>query len=431
MACIRKRRGKYVVDFRDAGGVRRWRTCDTLREAKEELRRVNNEAAQLTSPSVDPMIKVADYAAYWLQSVEAGVKAGTLKARTLSHYQAILDRHVLRTLGGTRVRDLTKARLKALLIDKLEAGLAPSTVSIIHRTARVMLTSAVDDGVLLANPASRLGRTLRLVPSKATRQEEIKAMTAEQLSDFLETSRQREPRWYPLLLLLARTGLRIGEALALQWDDVDLAGRALRVARTLADDGNRVDLPKSGHGRDVDMSLQLTATLRTHDTSQKANALRAGAGTPAWIFPSETGSPLDPHNVRRAFRRILKLAKLPPHFTPHCLRHTFASTLISSGRPIAYVQRQLGHASIGLTVDTYGKWLPIVDKGAVDALDDTDWMIRGSKVVANGHGTYREQRSAVAERGNSPVRAGRYRMGRVGLEPTTRCLKGSCSNHLS
>jgi integrase len=89
-----------------------------------------------------------------------------------------------------------------------------------------------------------------------------------------------------------------------------------------------------------------------------------------WVFPAQTGELLDPHNVRRAVRRVLKLAKLPPHFTPHCLRHTFASLLIAAGKPIVYVQRQLGHASITLTVDTYGKWLPMADKGAVDSLDD-------------------------------------------------------------
>jgi integrase len=54
-----------------------------------------------------------------------------------------------------------------------------------------------------------------------------------------------------------------------------------------------------------------------------------------------------------------KRAKLPPHFTPHSLRHTFASLLLQQGESPVYVQRQLGHASIKLTVDTDGKWLPM------------------------------------------------------------------------
>ena len=79
---------------------------------------------------------------------------------------------------------------------------------------------------------------------------------------------------------------------------------------------------------------------------------------------------LNKGNVRRVFVRLLKRAKLPLHFSPHCLRHTFASLLLQQGESPVYVQRQLGHASIKLTVDTYGKWLPMGNKAAVDRLDD-------------------------------------------------------------
>jgi len=71
----------------------------------------------------------------------------------------------------------------------------------------------------------------------------------------------------------------------------------------------------------------------------------------------------------KAFKRVLNTAALPLHFTPHGLRHTYASLLLQQGASPAYVQRQLGHASIQLTVDTYGKWLPIGNKAAVDGLD--------------------------------------------------------------
>ena len=77
-------------------------------------------------------------------------------------------------------------------------------------------------------------------------------------------------------------------------------------------------------------------------------------------------------------RGALQAATLPLHFSPHCLRHTFASLLLQQGESPAYVQRQLGHASIQLTVDTYGKWLPMGNKAAVDRLDDQN----GSKVAA-------------------------------------------------
>ena len=91
---------------------------------------------------------------------------------------------------------------------------------------------------------------------------------------------------------------------------------------------------------------------------------------------------LDEANVRKAMRRVLKKAGLPEHFTPHCLRHTYASLMLQQGESVAYVQRQLGHASIQLTVDTYGKWLPMGNKAAVDRLDQGLTVASGSKMVA-------------------------------------------------
>jgi integrase len=83
-----------------------------------------------------------------------------------------------------------------------------------------MLNAAVDDGLIVSNPAAKLGRQLRITASPADR-EEVKAMTREQLFAFLVAAREREPRWFPLLFTAARTGLRLRELLALRWEDVD------------------------------------------------------------------------------------------------------------------------------------------------------------------------------------------------------------------
>src|SRR5262249_47076932 len=153
-------------------------------------------------------------------------------------------------------------------------GFARDTVRIMHATLRVMLNAAVDDGIILVNPADRLGRQLRLVLSKVTRQENIKALNRDQVARFLAATRENERRLFPLFLLLARTGLRLGEALALQWNDLDFAAREIRVERALF--GREITTPKSGHGRTVDMSKQLAETLRHLQASHKADKLRRG-----------------------------------------------------------------------------------------------------------------------------------------------------------
>ena len=90
------------------------------------------------------------------------------------------------------------------------------------------------------------------------------------------------------------------------------------------------------------------------------------------MFRTAHDRPYDLAFVQRAFKRAVKAAKLPAHFTPYCLRHTYASLLLQAGESPVYVQRQFGHASNKRTVDTYGKWLPMGNKAAVDRLDDLD-----------------------------------------------------------
>jgi integrase len=376
MACIRKRRGKWVVDYRDAAGIRRWATCETRRAADIVLAERLDEARQPREPVVDPDIRLDEYSQRWLNLIRMSVKP-----RTQDSYQQTIRLHLLPVVGSVKVRTLARGRIKMFLATKLTSGLARNSVRIVHATLRAMLNAAVDDGVILANSADKLGRLLKLVTPAAARQEEIKAMTRDQVSAFvcatLAATNSQDRGCYPLFLLLARTGIRMGEAQALQWTDIDFRSREIRVVRALS--AGRIESPKSGHGRTVDMSHQLTRALQRLQVERKAETLRQGwAEIPSWVFCTDAGTPVDGSRVRKAFARVLAAAGLPPHFTPHCLRHTFASLLLQQSESPAYVQRQLGHASIKLTVDTYGKWLPMGNKAAVDRLDDSS----GSKVVA-------------------------------------------------
>jgi integrase len=289
LACIRKRRGKYVVDYRDGAGIRRWVTCSTRREAEAVIDKIR-DACQPTRPVVDPNITVHAYAERWLATIEA-----TVKPRTRESYAQTLRLHILPTLGTMRVRLLHRGLIKALLVEKLRAGkikraaeggtmtevrlpLARDRVRIILATLRAILNAAVEDGVIVANPSNRLGRQLRLLPAAQARQETIKAMTRIQVSTFLVTSLSAptayERRHYPLFLLLARTGMRLGEALALRWDDVDFGGHEIRVIRALS--AGRIETPKSGHGRSVDMSDQLAKALLRLHVERKTETLKRG-----------------------------------------------------------------------------------------------------------------------------------------------------------
>ena len=397
MACIRKRRDKWVVDYRDGAGVRRWKTCRTRQEAEDFLAQELPRSRQWTRPVVNPNILLRDYVTRW-----EGLIANTVKPRTLASYRQIIRLHLMPSLGEIPIRRLHKGQIKGLLAEKLASSLSRSTVRIIHATVRALLRAAVDDGVMVSNPAEKLGRSLHLVTPKATRQEEIMAMNATQRAVFLETAARIEPRFAPLFWTLAGTGMRLGEGLGLQWDDIDVRQREIRVARAFS--AGSISTPKSGHGRTVDISQVLTQTLGRLEIERKADVLRRGWPTvPPWVFINEAGHPMDESKVRKAMGRVLKAAHLPAHFSPHCLRHTYASLLLQKGVSPAYVQRQLGHASIQLTVDTYGKWLPLGNKAAVDRLDGVNTGQSGSKVVANG-GFPERSPAELVEKNGGPCR---------------------------
>ena len=401
MACIRKRRGHWVTDYRDGGGVRRWRTFGTKRDAEDFLAKTIPEVRQCKRAVVPTTITVAAYAERWL-----GLIASTVKPRTLASYTGMVRLHLLPAFGAWRVQHLDKGGIKSMLAGKLAAGLSRNTVRIIHATLRAMLRAAVDDGVMLLNPAEKLGRQLHLVLPKAVRQEEIKAMTREQRQRFLITAARVTPRYYPLFFTLAGTGIRLGEALALQWDDIDGLAREIRVRRSLS--RGEVGTPKAGHGRTVDLSQMLAETLGTLGQCRTREAPLLGWQTlPPWVFCTRAGTPMDESKVRRAMRHVLQEAKLPLHFSPHCLRHSYASLMLQQGESLTYVQRQLGHASINLTADTYGKWLPLGNKAAVDRLDGTVFHESGSKVVARGV-LEGEESSEVVGKFGGPCRGRTY-----------------------
>jgi integrase len=269
MACIRKRRGKYVVDYRDGAGIRRWVTCDTRRQAQDVLSEKLRESRQASRPAVDPNITVSAYLKRWETLIASGVKS-----RTLADYKDTFRLHLIPALGPMRIRQLHRGRIKALLAEKLSFGLARNSVRIIHATLRAMLNAAIDDGVILSNPAERLGRQLRLVTRAGERQEAIKAFTREQLAHLLGTAAKEERQWAPLFFTMARAGLRLGEALALQWEDLHFRAREIRVARGFS--RGRLDTPKSRHGRTVDMSQQLARALLRLQIERKTETLRRG-----------------------------------------------------------------------------------------------------------------------------------------------------------
>ena len=135
-----------------------------------------------------------EYAEHWQRLI-----GHTVKPRTLARYIEILRLHILPRFAKVRVHDMDRGRIKLFLTDKLAAGLQTRTVQHIQAVLRTMLNAAIEDGVIASNPAAKLGRALKLNLSKATTQEEIKAMTHRNAT-VPRHGATGAPRYYPLFL---------------------------------------------------------------------------------------------------------------------------------------------------------------------------------------------------------------------------------------
>ncbi len=356
----RAKKDVWIADYSDATGKRHRVTAKTKREAENLLAARITERQDPLPPQAD--IPFPEYADRWMAHI-----AAQLKPRTVESYAQLLRLHLMPRFQNVKLRDIARAQVKQLIADKRGQGLSKNTVRLIRATLSVMLAEAVDDGLLKANPAALASRR-RSADSVTTieRQKAIRPFEGPALAAFLEAARSHE--YHALFLTLARTGMRPGEAFALEWPDIDFDKREILIERALS--AGRIGSTKTGRARHADMSQELAATLRGLWVEREKETLRRGRlAMPALIFINAQGNPLDESRVRKQFARILRRAELSGHRL-YDLRHSYATTLLARGVPITYVAAQLGHAKPTTTLQWYAHWLPREDKAYVDALDD-------------------------------------------------------------
>jgi integrase len=258
-----------------------------------------------------------------------------------------------------------RTNVEGWVVELRRKGLAESTIRSAYTILRAVLDTAVRDGALASNPAAVIRR-----PRVTSR--EAHHPTPTQVADLLRAA--GGSRYAPLFALLVHTGLRRGEALALQWTDVDLAKGMLRVRGTFSriDGELLVTEPKTAKSkRFVPISAPAERLLRDLQAAQAEERSRAGS---AWrqtgfVFTTEFGQPCDPRNAFRALK--VAAAKIGlSDVCLHTLRHSAASVLLTHGVPLKVVSEILGHSSVAITGDVYGHVAPDVSREALDILGD-------------------------------------------------------------
>lgn len=351
---IFKRGSRYVVRYR-AGGKQRQESTRTLDEARRLL---DSRRADVDRGEFRELARVTfhDYAGEWIDRYQGRGRRG-FREQTRDEYRRLLDNYALRFFPErqrlSEVDPAAIARFIGWLCDERAQGrvLSDSSVRNTLNPVRACFATAMHEGIVRHNPTTGAALPVRdaqraIDEGRDTdEQDGPKAFTTEQLAAFLAVV---HPRHRVMFRLLAATGLRVSELLALRWRDLQLDGAApcVRVRRAYV--RGRFAPPKSSYGRrDVPLDVSLVDELRAH------HAASEWPGPDDLAFPSLNGTPLQYSNV---FRRVLRPVAEEigaPWAGFHTFRHTCASLLFASGRNAVQVQRWLGHHSPAFTLDTY------------------------------------------------------------------------------
>jgi integrase len=268
----------------------------------------------------------------------------------------------LRALHNLPLDQVDRIRVKRLLVDLLKIRSA-NTVEVVHAVISGIFSEAIDLGYTDKNPA--YGLLKKILPPKNKRNlTEPDPLTRKDLDRFLNAAWHKLPEPFALILeTMAMSGMRLGEAMAMCWQNLDIQNCQYNVAETTRQ--GRFGPPKSGK-RLIDLDETLVSKLGIHIKKLRKESMAAGIQA-HYLFPDITQ-----RLVQGAMRRACTAAGLRTR-SPHDLRHSYLTMLLMDHYSPAYVQKQLGHHSISMTVDIYGHWIPGEGK------KDLATTLRGSK----------------------------------------------------
>lgn len=345
--------------------------------ARAEALKVQSEAGPAATDYT-----VTEWLTEWLNGADG------LSPVTVENYRSHIRNHIAPAIGSYRLADLTPVHVRQMLTAMKAKGLSGNTQRLAKATLHRGLAIALELELISRNAATFKGVG---TPVKAKPGRSLTAQQVQQLHDAARLSGEQFKERYgasvsstigPLVFLLVSTGLRRGEALGLQWSDVDLDARTLTVRQSVKTVGGKITLGATktdGSRRTINVPAETVAILRSLDQ------------TTTWVFPSQQGSPLDPPGVTRRVKTYTK-AVLGEAWGPHEMRHTCASLLVSNGVSMKVVSDLLGHSSVTLTANTYAHLSPAARSETASAY---------SKLLTPPTGV-RTMRRAPAQRGSRP-----------------------------
>jgi integrase len=223
---VRQKDGKWWV-FIDHKSKRKAK-CIGDKRAAEQLKAKLDAKIALGEFEVDDEKTRRPFAPYFRTWLDTYARAHC-KDSTVAGYETAFRVYLFPRFGEQDITEISREAIKKLAYEMLAQDKSRSYVKATLAPLSEMFNHAIEDGHLAVNPALRILRHSRTEVGERT--QKITFLTREELTHFLRSCRQYFPAWYPFVLLLARTGLRVGEAVALQWGDLDFHSRFIQVQR--------------------------------------------------------------------------------------------------------------------------------------------------------------------------------------------------------
>jgi len=289
---------------------------------------------------------------------------------THERYAQVLRDHINPVFGKKPLDEITRGDVRNFIVKQSKKY----TPFIFRDIMSGVFNYAIDDEVVKVNPVSGITKRMQI---KRDRSKDVDPLNEMDMGLLLDTCQEHFKEYYPFFFMAARTGMRLGELLAVRWGDLDFSHKIIIdgaahdrpfiwVKRSYR--RGQFNRPKNGKTRKVDMSTELKAVLKDHIANEKTLAMRRGLGKIPELIFHRNSKVIEQNYIRRVFKRILAKAGLRDN-KPHVLRHSFATQLLSAGESPVYVKEMLGHSSIQITVDIYGKWIQTERSVGVNRLD--------------------------------------------------------------
>ncbi len=356
--------GRIVIGYDESGlPITKNVLAKTKGECEEKLARLKDGLSDSGKNKCTPSMPFGEWMDYWYRTYCKESLAET----TQMTYEERIYKQIIPKIGKTPLNQITTgllekfyAHLKAdgrlIRREQFGPGLSNAVIRSIHAHCGAALEKAKKEKLIFKNPAEKC----KLPPKKSP---EMQILRADEMRRLLIQA--YEDGFYEMFLLDLSTGIRRGELLALQWSDVDLKKRTIRICKQVKYIGGELKIlpPKTqASNRTINIPPQLASVLGEY--RERVDSI--------WLFPSpvkEEDLPRDPSAVRKAFSKILERAQCK-HVPFHALRHTFASNSFHYGMDVKMLATAIGHGSVETTMNVYAHATEEMQRAAARKIDE-------------------------------------------------------------